>query len=115
MSLMNSKRVFVAIIAGALLGVLCIVGAGSRIGFTGNWNFLFAVWYNRVIMGLVIGLAGGLKFIKSDRNKYVRGLVLGILVTLAVSLSTGFRDVPSFFAGVAYGVIIDYVATRYDE
>lgn len=112
---MNSKRVAVAIVAGALLGVLCIVGVGSRIGFAGNWNFLFAVWYNRVIMGLVIGLAGGLEFIRSEKNKYVRGLVLGTLVTLAVSLSTGFRDIPSFFAGIAYGVIIDYVATKYEE
>lgn len=110
---MRKKRILAGIVTGALLGILCIVGVGYRIGFGGNWNFLVAVWYNRVIMGLVIGLASGFEIISSDKNKYVRGFILGTLVTLAVSLSTWFRDLPSFFAGIAYGVIIDYVATKY--
>lgn len=111
---MKGKRILVGTVAGALLGILCIVGVGYRIGFAGNWGFLLAVWYNRVVMGLVIGLASGFEIISSDKNKYLRGFILGTLVTLAVSLSTGFRDLPSFFAGMAYGVIIDYVATRFE-
>ena len=42
-----------------------------------------------------------------------RGFVLGLVVTTAIMFTSEFRDWPSFFAGVAYGVIIDWVATRY--
>lgn len=102
-----------AVITGAVLGVLCIIGVGGRIGFHGNELFLFAMWYNRVIMGLLIGLAGGLKIIDSENNYIVRGLILGLLVSSAITLTSGFMDVPSFFAGVVYGVIIDLAATKW--
>ncbi|MFP4117107.1 MAG: hypothetical protein ACLFQ8_03510 [Candidatus Aenigmatarchaeota archaeon] len=63
-------------------------------------------------MGLVIGLAGDLEITGGKSNRYVRGLLLGGIVTFGLSLSTGFRDVPSFFAGLGYGLIIDYVASE---
>ena len=107
------KRLTIALIAGAILGVFCIIGVGWRLGFTGNEMYLFAMWYNRVVMGLLIGLASQLKIIKSDKNYLIRGLILGIIVTLAITFSTNFKDIPSFFAGIAYGVIIDFVATKY--
>ncbi|MFO7990739.1 MAG: hypothetical protein R6U61_00410 [Thermoplasmata archaeon] len=110
---MKRRRVLVAVSSGALLGVFCIVGVGTRIGFQGNELFLFAMWYNRVIMGLLIGLAGGLKIIDSENNYIVRGLILGILVSSAITLTSGFLDWPSFFAGVVYGVIIDLAATKW--
>ena len=109
------KRIQISIIAGALLGVLCIVGVGFRVGFSGNWPFLFSMWYNRVLMGVLIGFAGGLKIVKSKFNIYLRGFVLGLLVTSAHAFSTGFRDIPSFFAGLAYGLIIDFLASKYDR
>ena len=43
----------------------------------------------------------------------LRGLIIGTLVTTAIFLSTSFKDIPSYLAGVAYGIIIDYVSTRY--
>jgi hypothetical protein len=107
------KRLAIGLLTGAILGVFCIVGVGLRVGFEGNRGFLFAMWYNRVVMGLVIGLAGGLKLVDSEQNVLVRGFFLGLVVTTAITLSTEFRDWPSFFAGLAYGVIIDWVATRY--
>lgn len=107
-----TKRVLVALAAGALLGVLCIVGVGLRVGFAGNAGFLFAIWYNRLLMGLLIGLAGALTLLQARKaNIVLRGLLLGTLMTLASSLSTDFRDVPSFFAGIVYGPIIDAVAS----
>lgn len=110
---MKKGRVLLSVISGALLGVLCIVGVGTRIGFDGNLLFLFAMWYNRVITGLLIGLADGIKIIDLDKNFIPRGLLLGLLVTSAITFTSGFRDWPSFFAGLAYGVIIDWIATRY--
>jgi len=108
-----NKRLAIGLVMGAILGVFCIVGVGLRVGFEDNRLFLLAMWYNRVVMGLVIGLAGGLRLVDSKHNVLVRGFVLGLVVTTAITLSSEFRDWPSFFAGLAYGVIIDWVATRY--
>ena len=109
---MKKRRIILSVLTGAVLGIFCIVGVGTRIGFDGNEMFLFAMWYNRVIMGLLIGLAYDLKFIDSDKNYILRGLILGLLVSLAITFTSEFRDWPSFFAGIVYGVIIDFVGTR---
>ena len=111
----NKKRLKTALISGALLGIFCIAGVGLRLGFVGNELFLFATWYNRLIMGLVIGLAGGITLIKGKYNPLVRGLLLGTMVSLALFLSTEMRDPLGFMAGVVYGPIIDIVASRYSE
>ena len=110
------KRLTASVITGALLGIVCIIGVGIRMGgLAGEGLFVFAMWYNRVIMGLMIGLAGGWQLIGGSWNRYLRGALLGLLVSLAIFLSTGLRDLPSFFAGIAYGLIIEYVAKRYDD
>lgn len=108
-----NKRLAIGVLMGSFLGIFCIIGVGLRIGFEGNKLYLFAMWYNRVIMGLVIGLAGGLRFIDSKHNVLVRGFILGLLVTASITFTSEFRDWPSFFAGLVYGMIIDWVATRY--
>jgi hypothetical protein len=106
---MLTKRLRLSLFVGAILGIFCIIGVGYRQGYAGNELYLFAMWYNRIIMGLVIGLAGNWM-----KKRYIlRGLILGTLVTTAFYLSTGFRDLPGFLAGIAYGVIIDYIATKY--
>jgi len=111
----NKKRLAIALICGALLGVFCIIGVSLRLGFTGNEFFIIATWYNRVIMGLVIGLAGGLNVIKGQFNSLLRGLLLGLMVSLALFLSTELRDPSGFMAGIVYGVIIDYLASKYSK
>ena len=110
---MNLKvRLPAAVGMGALLGVFCIIGVGSRLGFEGNEMFLFAMWFNRVVMGLLIGFAGGLVIVRGPANWVVRGLLLGLVVTSAFAFTSEFRDLPGFFAGIAYGPIIDVVASR---
>ena len=54
---MFTRRLLVCLITGALLGVVCIIGAQIRSGFEKEALYLFSFWYNRVIMGLAIGLA----------------------------------------------------------
>jgi hypothetical protein len=119
---MNRKRLGIAILTGALLGILCIIGVGLRIpgGILANAVFLIGMWYNRVIMGLVIGLADEIIIIKGEKNRMwansvLRGMIFGILISAAIFLSTEFRDIPSFFAGIAYGIIIDLVATAFSR
>lgn len=102
------NRLLLSIILGAVLGIFCIIGVGGRFGFAGNELFLFATWYNRVIMGVMIGLLP-----KAKRNVLLRGGVFGLLVSLAFFMSSGLRDVMGFFAGIIYGVIIDWTASKY--
>lgn len=111
---MKLKRIIIAILTGSILGILCIIGASQRIGFSGNELFIFALWYNRFLMGVVIGIASDFKIIKTKWNTLLRGGILGLIVTSAFFLSTGFRDIPSLFAGIVYGLIIDYVVTKFE-
>lgn len=109
----TQKRLIIALITGAILGIFCIIGVGTRLGFAGNEIFLLATWYNRLIMGLVIGLAGSWQIIKGKHNPLWRGLILGLFVSLALFLSTELRDPVGFAAGIVYGIIIDYIASKY--
>jgi len=91
---------------GAILGIFCILGAKVRYDNTlANW-YLFAFWFNRVLIGLVIGLVAW------ETNLYirlVRGLLLGLLVSFAFYSSTNYLDLVGFLAGGIYGIIIEYV------
>jgi hypothetical protein len=110
------KRLTVSVITGAALGVLCIIGGSVRAGgLAGHEVYLLAMWYNRVIIGLVIGLAGQWNVVNAPWNRYARGGLLGLLVSAAFFLSTEFQDGVAFGAGVVYGLIIEYVAQRYEE
>lgn len=118
---MNYRRLGISILLGAILGVLCIIGVGSRVGITGNEWYLLGMWYNRVLMGVLIGFAGSWMIVSREekegdlKNAAIRGFILGVVVTTSIFLSTEFRDVPAWFAGVAYGVIIDVVATHFSN
>jgi len=106
-----TKKLKVSIVSGALLGVICIIGGGIRMGYVGSELYLFALWYNRVIMGILIGLTkmdGGI-------TALFKGGFLGLIVSLAFYLSTGMNDHISFLAGIVYGVIIVAVARKYEK
>lgn len=50
-----NRRMKEALIGGALLGIVCVVGAYIRSGSSTSAVFVFSLWYNRVIIGLVVG------------------------------------------------------------
>lgn len=104
-----TKRMKTALMGGALLGLVCVVGASIRSGFTASPSFVFALWYNRVIIGLAVGAPWG----NSGRyNALLRGGLLGLMVSFAFYSSTGFQDPVSFVAGVIYGVILEAWLSR---
>jgi hypothetical protein len=115
--MVNIKRVGYATLAGAILGIFCILGASGRIGgWIGNEILLIGLWYNRVIMGLIIGFAGDFNLIKNGNrskwlNSIVRGIIFGFLVALQFYLTTSLLDLLSFLAGIAYGILIDLFST----
>ncbi|QSX09454.1 hypothetical protein J0B03_05155 [Alkalibacter rhizosphaerae] len=106
------KRMVHSLIGGALLGVVCVVGASIRSDFTAPADFVFSLWYNRVIIGLLIGAP----WVKTVRSKaLLRGGVMGLLVSFAFYSSTGFQDPVSFVAGVLYGVLLEGWLSRTNE
>lgn len=110
------NRLVLATLAGAILGILCIVGIGFRLGFAENGLFLFSAWYNRVLMGLLIGLAGEIVLLKKDlANCLLRGALLGLIVSLSWYVASDVRDLMGFLAGIVYGIVIDFIATKYSK
>jgi hypothetical protein len=105
-----TKKLKVSIITGALLGIICIIGGGIRMGYSGNGLYLFALWYNRLIMGILIGLTK----MQPGTKGLIRGGFLGLTVSLAFYLSTGMNDHISFLAGIIYGIIIVAAARKYE-
>ena len=104
-----SKRMKVALIGGALLGVICVVGAYIRSGSTDSVGVVFALWYTRVIIGLAVGAP----WKETSRSKaLLRGGLLGLLVSFAFYSATGFQDHISFAAGIGYGVILEAWLSR---
>jgi uncharacterized membrane protein len=99
-----NKRMKEALIGGALLGIICVVGAYVRSGSTASPVFVFSLWYNRVIIGLAVGAPWN----ETSRTKaLLRGAILGLLVSFAFYSSTGFQDHISFVAGIVYGAILE--------
>ncbi len=109
---MMTRRMKVSLIVSAILGVFCIVGASARSGFDSEAYWLFSLWYNRLLMGFVIGLP----WIDADLPKAVlRGALIGTIVSFAFYSATGFTDVVSFLAGIVYGMLIEYCAFKVGE
>lgn len=109
------KRLVISILASAILGIICVVGISIRLGFVGNELFILATWINRIILGLVIGLAPYYKINNNTRNIIFRGVFFGFVIGGSFFLATEFKDNPGFIAGIMYGIIIDLIATRYEK
>ena len=98
------KRLITGLIGGALLGLICVAGAAIRSGFTASPADIFSLWYNRVVIGLVVGAP----WHDIGRSKALgRGAVLGLLVSFVYYSATGFTDHISFAAGIVYGVVLE--------
>jgi len=103
------KRFLVALGSGAALGLICVLGASARLGWAGNQLLIVSLWYNRLIMGLMIGLAGDLVIVQGKSNWLLRGALLGLGVSAAYFLTAGAGDWVSFLVGALYGIIIEFV------
>ena len=104
-----TKRLKLALIGGAVLGVVCVVGAYLRSGSSASPVFIFSLWYNRVIIGLAVGAPWKTT---SKNMALLRGAILGLMVSFAFYSATGFTDPVSFIAGIVYGVILEAWLSR---
>ena len=110
MSFLKTKRMRVSLLCGAILGVVCIIGAMMRSGGTAGIAFLFALWFNRLLMGMVIG---AIKENAGTVGSILRGALIGLVVSFAFFSAAGYGDWVSFLAGIVYGVIIELFAHRF--
>lgn len=108
-----NKRLLVAILTGSALGIFCIIGVNLRMGDQVSGLFLFATWFNRVVMGLAIGLYTPEN--KDIKISIMRGGLIGLIVSFSLFSATNFIDTPGFIAGIIYGIIIDVIATKYNR
>ena len=104
-----NKRLLISLIMGVLLGVFCIIGAQARFGNTLDSVYLFSFWFNRFLLGLVIGLIPHEKILS---KALLRGAVLGIIISFAFYSSTDFLDHTGFVVGAIYGIIIELILNK---
>ncbi len=107
---MNKDRILIGLGTGAILGVFCIIGAQLRTTGQLETLYLFSFWFNRVLIGLVIGLSSKCFTLN---KALVRGVILGAIVSFAFYSSTGFADPVGFVAGIFYGIIIEFVLYKF--
>lgn len=105
---MNNKKLIIGITTGAILGIFCIIGVSVRLGYKTDELFILATWVNRVVIGLVVGLASCC----ATKSNIFRGALLGLIISGSFFLATAFKDVPGFIAGIIYGVIIDRIVMK---
>ena len=110
------KRLLISTGVGMVLGVFCIIGQSQRMPsdpLPSETIYLFHAWYNRLMMGVLIGLAGQWEIMKSNSivNAIIRGAILGTLVSASFGLLGQSLALTYFFAGIVYGIIIDGLST----
>lgn len=106
------RRLKVTMITGAILGVVCIIGASLRNTEPLANYYLFAFWFNRFLMGFVFGV---MPFSKPLKMLLIRGFIVGLLVSFAFYSATNFLDLTGFLVGGVYGVIIEFVAYKFKK
>ena len=104
-----NKRLIIGLSTGAILGVFCIIGANLRYGGELSNLYLFSFWFNRLIMGLVIGL---LPVWEKPWKFSLRGLLMGLFVSFAFYSATDFQDLTGFLAGGVYGIIMEWTTKK---
>ncbi len=118
--MVNYKRLWISTLTGAVLGVACIIGVGQRIPgtYADNIVYLMGIWAMRVLLGMIIGLAEGIVFIKGEQwqkwvNAGIRGILFGLVFSVTLLLIDPFlvSRWTTFAAGIAYGPITDLIAT----
>ncbi len=107
---MYSKRLWACLLGGILSAVICTVGAQLIFGSSGfTWQNAAARVANRLLLGFVIAISGW------KINHLLHGAVLGLLLSLSVSLGFLPSGMLSFIlftaAGTVYGVLIEWLST----
>ncbi|TFG02779.1 MAG: hypothetical protein EU542_04105 [Promethearchaeota archaeon] len=108
---MNYKRLSISFILGIIFGFLCLLGNV----LTGATPYLIAALYNRIILGVLIGLAEDIKIKKQEDNlitPLVRGAIFGAFVSIGFAFFLQSILISFLIAGIIFGLLIDLIATK---
>ena len=94
---------------GVVAGAICLYGTMTSIPGMLTWPILATIFYDRVLLGFVVGIAYGLRM-----HPLIRGAVIGAVVSLLIAIPSGITGGALLMgAGVVYGIIVDLVATKF--
>ena len=112
---MNAKRIAIATVIGLLCGLFCAHGTSTleNPNFVVTTGLLASVVYNRVLIGLVVGIGDNIKL-----HPVLRGAFIGAVITMALSIFSIFDGdamggLTLIAFGVVYGIIADLVASKF--
>jgi len=114
---MNGKRIAIATVIGLLCGLFCAYGtiwiAETKPALVVTTGLLAVVVYNRVLLGLFVGLGDNIPL-----HPVIRGALIGVIISLAMALmnmiDVGISEGAAFIGfGIVYGIIADVVATKF--
>jgi hypothetical protein len=109
----NWKRMGTALLLAGFFGAGCAYGTSTVEipGFVMTLEYLGTIFYSRLLIGLAIGLAGGVRLLKGNvANAALRGGILGAVVSVGISFYGGAAVFIT--AGIVYGAITDVLATK---
>ena len=105
----NTRRIKISVALGVVVGAICLYGTITGIPGVLTLPILATIFYDRVLLGFVVGIAYGLKI-----HPVSRGAIIGAMVSLLIAIPSGITGGALLMgAGVVYGVIIDLVATKF--
>jgi hypothetical protein len=104
---MRNKRIYVCLAGGVISAVVCLGGSQVIFGFPPiDWSTISMTVANRLLLGFVIGISSW------QIKRYLHGALLGLILSLTVSIGFLPGEVLKFFlyttAGILYGVFIDW-------
>jgi len=110
---MKIKRLIISLLVGALSELFCIFWTYLEMsGFATTIQYLLTIFYNRLLIGFVVGISESFKiFNKDSQNSISRGALIGAVVSVGLYIQIGsFGFIPP---GIVFGAIADFLATKY--
>lgn len=105
----NTRRIKISLALGVIAGVICLYGTMTSIPGVLTIPILATIFYDRILLGFVVGIADGFKI-----NPLIRGAIIGAVVSLLIAIPSGITGGALLVgAGVVYGIFIDLVATKF--
>ena len=105
----NTRRIKISLALGVVAGAICLYGTLTGVPGVLTLPILATIFYDRVLLGFVVGIAYGLKI-----HPLIRGAIIGAVVSLLIAIPSGVTGGTLLMgAGVVYGIVTDLVATKF--
>jgi hypothetical protein len=107
----NARRIKISVALGIAAGAVCLYGTMTSLPGLLSVPILATIFYDRLLLGFVVGISYGLKI-----HPIIRGSVIGAAVSLLIAIPSGIVGGALLMgAGIIYGIIIDVVATKFSR